>query len=493
MEDIPITLTIHEKHYQRCVKRESTLENIRNLVKDVLGELPRAWHLEYNNAPVLKWSEVVKMFDEKRSERLEISFRNGPVPVKVFTEATTEINQPKDFVLARISYGHKIKAKRLPRTLSTNDLIANVSAIFPEIKGKEYHLEYLDGLWVEDGDDWESMQDYIKTADLNNGCINLKLVLNSPAQPPSIVVNNIDEKSVESNVNKEIVPLTEDMKTPSDFIPNIICESLPKAIDEGNYRGGLQEFLMKDPATRGYKLNFDTTRVDPNIVRFGTRGNLKVDNIMSLHAFGTGPSKRASVQNCAKRLLVKLRLIPDSHCPFMNKSTSVNVCDEEKRHICRREDTYSSSNREYDDTVRRKNVQRNYRGIQNHSLRTIGGFQGGTFRRRGYCVGARSISHRDGCYSQMNQIFTRYGMCSREGVWNQIKTLLRQSRGSMDVYEIRRHFPIINEDLPSVSDLNSILYEKMRWGLVQIRGNCHGKPTWSIPVNSISMDIQRAR
>merc|ERR550534_1638294 len=78
--------------------------------------------------------------------------------------------------MIRISFGKRTKARRLPKTLSTSELRSTVNGIFPEISGEDYHLEYWDGVWLEDGDDWKSMQEHLKSIECSNGRIDLKLV-----------------------------------------------------------------------------------------------------------------------------------------------------------------------------------------------------------------------------------------------------------------------------------------------------------------------------
>jgi len=318
-------------------------------------------------------------------------------------------------------------------------------------------LEYLDGIWVEDADDWESMQVFLTPADYVNGYIDFKLVETTPY----IYHQKTDSTEELKQGNNE---LESPLHTPSDYIPNIVIKQLPVAIKSGNYRRGLQEFLMKDPSTRGFKLTFDISNAYKKIVGFRSRGSLVVDNLMSLFAFGVGPSKRASVQDCAKQFLVRLKIIPENHRPLMNKVEAFPVTDDEDDHSIR------ALGRE---SAKWSDFQRIHRGVE----------------RKTY---SRENSDNN---QRCNKIFCcndvgdrprwRYvrddSSYDREALWNQIKIILSQARGAIDVLEIRKNIPRTIERLPNMSVLNSILYEKLRFGIVQIHGGWDRKPSWSIP------------
>jgi len=436
MADIPVTLTIGPKQKLRHVKREASLWEVQTVMTEVVGKSPESWHFELNDKPLEKWSDAVKFFDEQKCEKLKLEVKNGPLPVKCGNGAKPS----KDSVMIRISFGKRTKARRLPKTLSTSELRSTVTGIFPEITGEEYHLEYWDGVWLEDGNDWKSMQEHLKSIECSNGRIDLKLVRHNT----SVAISNPEMKQALAVVQEQTAAQSkvslgtnEVTGKASDFIQDLLCKPIPKAIRNGNYRGGLQECLMKNPKTRSYKLNFDTKNLNPKNVCFQTRGTLEVEKMLSLTAFGSGPSKRASVQNCAKQFLEKLRIIP---------SAEEGPAQRPAQNPAQRP---SQNNRNR--ILGRPHLENVKKGVQNI-------YYDRDFRN------SHSPRRMD-----------------REFIWSEIKRILTDTRVSIDVVAIRNSFRGRKGSLPTFPELNAVLYEQLRKGMLRISNNKKGRPCWSKP------------
>jgi len=61
------------------------------------------------------------------------------------SESVKKSRVAEDAVLTRITFGKKSKPRRFPKVLTTSELLALLVDAFPEVAGKKYHLEYLDG------------------------------------------------------------------------------------------------------------------------------------------------------------------------------------------------------------------------------------------------------------------------------------------------------------------------------------------------------------
>jgi len=118
-------------------------------------------------------------------------------------------------------------------------------------------------------------------------------------------------------------------------------QSLPSSILAGNYRGVLSEYLMKDPTTRNHKLSFNSfiqmwERQSRKSKKAKKRKQTKrskpwqTDCLLvvggsTYEVAGIGKSKKLSVQNAAKQVLVKLGVIPPEKVKGENISTGGNL------------------------------------------------------------------------------------------------------------------------------------------------------------------------
>merc|ERR1719210_3133706 len=85
-------------------------------------------------------------------------------------------------------------------------------------------------------------------------------------------------------------------------LPSSMQQGIPSQVSQGNYRGGLGEYLMKDPATREHTMNFNTTTINT-----GNRSSFRTTCVLQFPSTGQefqcsamGSSKKNSMQNCAK-------------------------------------------------------------------------------------------------------------------------------------------------------------------------------------------------
>jgi len=427
---IPVTLTIGPKRKLRHVKREATLREVQGMLEDLVGSKPESWHLSLNKKPLDKWSDAINFFDTQNCKQLELEVKNGLIPDKCGNGTKSS----KNSVMTTISYGQRKKARRLPKTLSKSELHSIVTGIFPVVNGQKYHLEDLDGVWLEDGDDWKSMQENLKSVKSTNDRINLKLVIDQPK--PSSDVMEMPKKETAGEVSTtdskvSVKQYDAEKGTASNYVPNLMLKLIPEAIRSGNYRGGLQECLMQHAQTRGYKLNFETNQVNPKSASFQTRGTLKVEQLFSIVACGTGPSKRAAIQNCAKQFLEKLKIIPASE--------------------------RDSLQRPNDKACGRMSRRPNWEDA-NNQLQT--------------CHSSRDVQ-RPPMYNDER--------VRREDIWTQINRILTGIKGTVEADDILHRFPGRRRNWPSLSELNSVLSEKAREGLLQIKYNQWGRPGWSKP------------
>merc|ERR550534_243955 len=125
-----------------------------------------------------------------------------------------------------------------------------VKDIFPDVNGKRYHLEYQNGVWVQEEDDWNSMQEHLKWFRSPNTHIDLRLVINeqkllsvAEEKPRKETVREVAREQSSAKSKASLVKDDTIKAEASNFVPNFTFKSLPVAIDNGNYRGGLQECL----------------------------------------------------------------------------------------------------------------------------------------------------------------------------------------------------------------------------------------------------------
>lgn len=434
---IPVTLTIGPKRKLRHVKREATLREVKGMLKDLVGNKPESWHLSLNKKPLDKWSDAINFFDKQNCKQLELEVKSGLLPEK----CGNGIKSSKNSVMTRISYGQRTKARRLPKSISKSELHSVVRGIFPTVNEQKYHLEDLDGVWLEDGDDWKSMQENLKSVKGTNGRIDLKLVIDQPTpsfdeveMPRKETAGEVKENQSATKSQVSVIKHHAEKGKASNYMPNLMLKLIPEAIHSGNYRGGLQECLMQHPQTRGYRLNFETKQDNPKSVRFQTRGTLEVEQLFSVVACGTGPSKRASIQNCAKQFLEKLKIIPASE-----KDSLQRPAEKASGRMSRQ-----SRRPHWEDG--------------NNQLQTF---------------------H----YNRDVQTPPKYNgeRVRREAIWTQINRILTHTKGTVEAVDILHRFPGRRDNVPSISELNSVLFEKVREGLLQMKYNHWGRPGWSKP------------
>jgi len=431
---IPVTFTIGSKRKLRHVKREATLREVKGMLEDLVGNKPESWHLSLNKKPLDKWSDAIIFFDKQNCKHLELEVKNGLLPDKCGNGTKTS----KNSVMTRISYGQRTKARRLPKTLSKSELHSIVTGVFPVVNGQKYHLEDLDGVWLEDGDDWKSMQENLKPVKNTNGRIDLKLVIDHHTPSSDVVEMPKNEtagevKKNQSATNSQVSVKKYDAEKGkgSNNVPNLMLKLIPEAIHSGNYRGGLQECLMQHPQTRSYKLNFETNQVNPKSASFQTRGTLAVEPLFSIVACGSGPSKRASIQNCAKQFLEKLKIIPAAEKWSLQRPNE-KACGQTPRRP------------QWEDV--------------NNQVQT---FQ----FNRNFQTPPRYCHERD----------------RREAIWNQINRILTCNKGTAEAVDILHRFPGRRGNWPSLSELKSVLFEKARGGLLEMKYDHSGRPGWSKP------------
>lgn len=175
------------------------------------------------------------------------------------------------------------------------------------------------------------MQEVVQPEDYINGRINLRLVFD---QDVPTVVNSIsqpkgsaswpapeDKCGVQQPVTNVLPSVSDNNVTP--FAGN---KQIPQAILQGNYRGGLSEYLMKDPATRNHRISFNTTTISgAKNVSFQTTVVLILGG-NTHQATAVGSSKKSSVHNAAKEMLVRLGVIPKNYYQGQNISNPQITC-----------------------------------------------------------------------------------------------------------------------------------------------------------------------
>jgi len=87
----------------------------------------------------------------------------------------------------RLINGNKKKGRKWSRKLVDGDLKKAVESVFKDLAGKDYHLEYADGVWVEDEGDWEMAVEHYDSE--NPDRLELTVVMNAvvPAPAPAPV------------------------------------------------------------------------------------------------------------------------------------------------------------------------------------------------------------------------------------------------------------------------------------------------------------------
>jgi len=163
-DKVACTINLGKKRKSRKISREATIEEVLSLVSKMRdSEESPDYYLEHENAPIQDWRKVVEAHDSTEKKKLIITVKLGLPPKspgikrKHENELKRSSKKPRaalpDGVLIRITCGNKTKPRRFAKNLSSSELLALIVEIFPDIVGKNYHLEYLDGYWVNDDED----------------------------------------------------------------------------------------------------------------------------------------------------------------------------------------------------------------------------------------------------------------------------------------------------------------------------------------------------
>jgi len=512
---VPVTLKIGVKQKPRKVNRLASLQDVIAIVEKSAAGIPKPWHLSFNNTPLRTWAEAVQFFDISGSARLEITVRDGPLPQpaqppgfhpgkRLREEEEPEMHSFKrarvveDAVLTRITLGRKTKPRRFPKQLTTSELLALLVDIFPEITGKKYHLEYLDGYWVNDGEDWAVMQEVVQPEDYVNGRIDLKLAFDS-SMPPVVQ----PKKIVPNNSAPTIQQLSGSVPSVSSstITPPIGDRSLPKAILQGNYRGGLSEYLMKDPTTRNHQISFNTTTISGVKKSSFQTVCMLVLGGSTYQASAMGQSKKTSVHNAAKQMLVTLGVIPPNY--IMGQNISIQQTPN-PRHPAVGNNFSSGTD------FNAGTVNNSFNQTQGGSFQQGGFNRGGTGFNQGgrgaFSQGGGGFNNRGGFntagfnqgigggnpwtqFLSMQQNAgsgnwtkaqkNEYHNARINAIWEQIQIIMRRTGQPMNVLWIRKEFPGAKENRPRRKEFNFLLYKKMEEGLLR-RNETGDKPSWEL-------------
>jgi len=441
---IPVSRAIGPKRKLPHVKREANLREVWDVLKDIVYDKPETWTLEQNKKLLKRWSDAINFFDQQNCNNVELDVKSRPLPV-INRNSNKWVKHSANIW---ITNGRITKARQLLKTLSISDLHSMVKGIFPEVIGKKYHLEYSNGVWLDNEHDWKSMQEHLKWFSNPNRHIDLKLVIKKQKPLPPAEEKpgkeTVCEVAKKQSLAKSIGSLMKDEtieRAASNFVPNFTFKSIPVAIDNGNYRGGLQECLMKYPQTRCYKLKFDTKRVNPKNGYFQTRGTLDVEKLFSMVADGTGTSKRRAIQNCAKQFLEKLKIIPTSEIDSSKrpneKAHGQMSMQSEREDVNKQLEKFSSNDSDFRTHAKYNNSERD----------------------------------------------------KREALWNQIMRILVCTNVATDAVTILDRLPSARENPPSLSELNLVLFEKAKEGLLHVKYNKGGRAGWLIPVRTSNLSL----
>jgi len=155
---IPVSRAIGPKRKLPHVKREANLREVWDVLKDIVYDKPETWTLEQNIKLLKRWSDAINFFDQQNCNNLELDVKSRPLPA-INRNSNKWVKHSANIW---ITNGRITKARQLLKTLSISDLHSMVKGIFPEVIGKKYHLEYSNGVWLDNEHDWKSMQEHLK-------------------------------------------------------------------------------------------------------------------------------------------------------------------------------------------------------------------------------------------------------------------------------------------------------------------------------------------
>jgi len=348
--------------------------------------------------------------------------------------------------------------------------------IFPTIAGKKYHLEYLDGYWVNDGEDWAVMQDVLQPEDYVNGRINLKLAFDSVmptvAHQPKKITCPKPIAAIQPRPSSLQRPSSVPLAASSSISPTSGSKSLPQAILQGNYRGGLSEYLMKDPATRNHQLSFNTTTISGIKKSSFQTVCLLVLGGTTYQASATGQSKKTSVHNSAKQMLVQLGVIPPNYIMGQNISNQPAGGNSFN--------SGSGFNQSGRFNQGRSGFNQGGRGFNQGGggFNTAGGFNqgmGGGAPWTQFLAMQQNAGSGNWSKAQKNE----YHNARINAIWEQVQGIMRRTRQPMNVLWIRKEFPGAKESRPRRKELNFLLYKKMEEGFLS-RNETGDKPSWTL-------------
>jgi len=387
--DIPVRIICGAKKKPRKIPRNVTIEFLINMVTSLGFSIGNAWHITYGPESIVlrQWATAVRYFDETPDcKRLELKVIAGAVP-EVNSRVTASSgfgmqlnNLTSNVIKVRFLHLNKKKMRKMPKKLTTEELDNAMIRIFPDLRGKKYHMEYTDGNWIEDEDDWECMHSSLKSSDFTNGCIDIQVVVDSKgmssvslqpsvpmiSQAASVIPQNwvdptwtgdsnfpkvVDERSEPSHLQQ---PPAKKIKT-SHIMPNGLpymilgCFKAPDetstgtfaplywdskakpipneetctAIKEGNWRGALNEFICWDKRVKSFiQLNFTFkggTQKDGNIARFICEGKASCRGVNYI-GYALSGTKKTSKKGAAKALLIALGGIKEDFLSVLEKA-----------------------------------------------------------------------------------------------------------------------------------------------------------------------------
>jgi len=272
--------------------------------------------------------------------------------------------------------------RKLAKNLSTEELDNSMLNTFPDLRGKKYHLEYTDGVWIEDEDDWECMTSSVKPSDFTNGVLDIQVVIDSeseaarlskaqpylpgvgkppvtnchtklkkrpplPRQPPILQQPPLKKKktshSLPNGLNYVVLGY---FKKPDETCSKKFgqlpwngktkpapTEATCRSMKDGNWRGALNEFINRD------KRVFSTIKLDftfktqeqkaGNIVRFLCRGEALCRGVFYV-GLSLSYTKKFARQGAAKAVLMAIGGIADDFLVVSEKSSGgiSNTTDE---------------------------------------------------------------------------------------------------------------------------------------------------------------------
>jgi len=444
---IPVILNIGANQKSLKVNRLASLKEVMAILDNSALGIPKPWHLYFNNTPLENWADAVQFFDSSGSSRLEITIQGHrlPQPGRPPSYQRTSVNH-RQAVLSvkrlreenlperdslkrpRLGDGMLLKRKTLAQKTTKRQFLAQQS--LPKAISKGNYRGGLSEYLMKDLTT-RNHQLSFNTATTNNGrktqfetcCI---LVLGGSTYQ-TVGVAYSKKKSIQQSAKKMLVTL-------GVIPPPIKQQSLSWSISQRNYRGGLSEYLVKDLKTGNNRLSYNTVTT-----KVGRRTQFETSCMLVLgrstyQTVGVADSKKKSVHQSAKKMLVTLGVIPP---PNLIKEQYI------------------------------PNQQAPTHGLGAES-------KGGEDFNQGVGGGSPWTRFLDQQQKQ-NPVTERWTKAkilkhrkeSQEVMWEQIQIMMKPNK-AMNVMMMKDEFPGPKEKRPRITALRIMLGRKLQEGLVRV-------------------------